>query len=129
MCLFVVFWPCDLHDRPELHHSVPTRCSSYLTGMAWSTSSSQEGVHQVVASRRGATSPSTLRATSRALVRAAGLRRSAWTDSRMGGSRSEEHTSELQSLMRITYAVFCLKKKTRAFYALTNHTNSLTVSQ
>src|SRR3546814_5151118 len=29
-----------------------------------------------------------------------------------GGQRSEEHTSELQSLMRISYAVFCLKKKT-----------------
>src|SRR3546814_7141662 len=29
------------------------------------------------------------------------------------GNRSEEHTSELQSLMRISYAVFCLKKKTR----------------
>src|SRR3546814_7945361 len=28
-----------------------------------------------------------------------------------GGVRSEEHTSELQSLMRITYDVFCLKKK------------------
>src|SRR3546814_5524218 len=28
------------------------------------------------------------------------------------GPRSEEHTSELQSLMRISYAVFCLKKKT-----------------
>src|SRR3546814_4895558 len=28
----------------------------------------------------------------------------------LGGSRSEEHTSELQSLMRISYAVFCLKK-------------------
>src|SRR3546814_4709015 len=28
------------------------------------------------------------------------------------GARSEEHTSELQSLMRISYAVFCLKKKT-----------------
>src|SRR3546814_5009170 len=28
-----------------------------------------------------------------------------------GGSRSEEHTSELQSLMRISYAVFCLNKK------------------
>src|SRR3546814_8159661 len=28
------------------------------------------------------------------------------------GRRSEEHTSELQSLMRISYAVFCLKKKT-----------------
>src|SRR3546814_4954812 len=35
-------------------------------------------------------------------------------DAGIGGcwrSRSEEHTSELQSLMRISYAVFCLKKK------------------
>src|SRR3546814_14601666 len=31
----------------------------------------------------------------------------------IGLRRSEEHTSELQSLMRISYAVFCLKKKTR----------------
>src|SRR3546814_2641468 len=31
---------------------------------------------------------------------------------RRPGGRSEEHTSELQSLMRISYAVFCLKKKT-----------------
>src|SRR3546814_1524271 len=30
---------------------------------------------------------------------------------RQGDGRSEEHTSELQSLMRISYAVFCLKKK------------------
>src|SRR3546814_7607005 len=30
---------------------------------------------------------------------------------RKAGLRSEEHTSELQSLMRISYAVFCLKKK------------------
>src|SRR3546814_1440088 len=29
-----------------------------------------------------------------------------------GAGRSEEHTSELQSLMRISYAVFCLQKKT-----------------
>src|SRR3546814_5841613 len=29
--------------------------------------------------------------------------------------RSEEHTSELQSLMRISYAVFCLKKKTKKY--------------
>src|SRR3546814_3390936 len=33
--------------------------------------------------------------------------------------RSEEHTSELQSLMRISYAVFCLKKKTE--HALLHH--------
>src|SRR3546814_4433710 len=30
-------------------------------------------------------------------------------------SRSEEHTSELQSLMRISYAVFCLKKKKKTY--------------
>src|SRR3546814_5878236 len=35
----------------------------------------------------------------------------AWLLLRMGEARSEEHTSELQSLMRIAYAVFCLKKK------------------
>src|SRR3546814_3987463 len=38
---------------------------------------------------------------------------------RLGGGdigRSEEHTSELQSLMRISYAVFCLKKKTEIIY-------------
>src|SRR3546814_3214149 len=33
-------------------------------------------------------------------------------DQEVGRARSEEHTSELQSLMRISYAVFCLKKKT-----------------
>src|SRR3546814_3463753 len=40
--------------------------------------------------------------------------------------RSEEHTSELQSLMRISYAVFCLKKKKRTQNKIkpTNHYNS-----
>src|SRR3546814_2528143 len=33
-----------------------------------------------------------------------------------GESRSEEHTSELQSLMRISYAVFCLKKKKNKYH-------------
>src|SRR3546814_5620713 len=32
--------------------------------------------------------------------------------------RSEEHTSELQSLMRISYAVFCLKKKNTYYYRI-----------
>src|SRR3546814_2261130 len=36
------------------------------------------------------------------------------------GLRSEEHTSELQSLMRISYAVFCLKKKT-PIYSTRSH--------
>src|SRR3546814_5767634 len=38
-------------------------------------------------------------------------------------SRSEEHTSELQSLMRISYAVFCLKKKTHELD--TNNSNTI----
>src|SRR3546814_6482992 len=38
------------------------------------------------------------------------------------GGRSEEHTSELQSLMRISYAVFCLKKKIYTY----NKCNKLT---
>src|SRR3546814_1374462 len=38
--------------------------------------------------------------------------------------RSEEHTSELQSLMRISYAVFCLKKKNTTKYIETNYTKT-----
>src|SRR3546814_4216544 len=41
-------------------------------------------------------------------------------------SRSEEHTSELQSLMRISYAVFCLKKKTTIAYITTPSTKQQT---
>src|SRR3546814_9681837 len=39
----------------------------------------------------------------------------------LAGQRSEEHTSELQSLMRISYAVFCLKKKKNT--SITNNKN------
>src|SRR3546814_7903672 len=39
------------------------------------------------------------------------VRRSPWHGLLRQERRSEEHTSELQSLMRISYAVFCLKKK------------------
>src|SRR3546814_10880999 len=39
-----------------------------------------------------------------------------------GRERSEEHTSELQSLMRISYAVFCLKKKNK--HASTSNTST-----
>src|SRR3546814_5866625 len=37
--------------------------------------------------------------------------RGLWAQTGRAATRSEEHTSELQSLMRISYAVFCLKKK------------------
>src|SRR3546814_1619351 len=41
----------------------------------------------------------------------------------LGGMRSEEHTSELQSLMRISYAVFCLKKKKKTIIHSKNQQN------
>src|SRR3546814_10706351 len=44
-------------------------------------------------------------------IRTDSVRLSAWTSGRIADTRSEEHTSELQSLMRISYAVFCLKNK------------------
>src|SRR3546814_10286764 len=46
-------------------------------------------------------------------------RRSRSRDWRAARRRSEEHTSELQSLMRISYAVFCLKKKNNTISILT----------
>src|SRR3546814_3715552 len=39
----------------------------------------------------------------------------------LAAARSEEHTSELQSLMRISYAVFCLKKKTILYKLIIRH--------
>src|SRR3546814_7105308 len=39
--------------------------------------------------------------------------------------RSEEHTSELQSLMRISYAVFCLKKKKKDYMIATGYIGSV----
>src|SRR3546814_19400911 len=55
------------------------------------------------------------------------IRRNANTASARSGTlveaRSEEHTSELQSLMRISYAVFCLKKKKKTKKQHTTKTN------
>src|SRR3546814_10785575 len=45
-----------------------------------------------------------------------------------GSGRSEEHTSELQSLMRISYAVFCLKKKKNTKKKKTKRTTQIKVN-
>src|SRR3546814_4793782 len=45
-----------------------------------------------------------------------------------GDLRSEEHTSELQSLMRISYAVFCLKKKKHKKLENTHTVNNITTT-
>src|SRR3546814_2705508 len=47
----------------------------------------------------------------------------------VASNRSEEHTSELQSLMRISYTVFCLKKKKyQSLITLNHHTQTTTFS-
>src|SRR3546814_3595877 len=55
-----------------------------------------------------------------------GYAQNGWFVGRLAG-RSEEHTSELQSLMRISYAVFCLKKKKKT--QAVRHVKAVSTSQ
>src|SRR3546814_7347021 len=55
--------------------------------------------------------PGAPEAAGRKLRQGWGSRGIAWWNGKVYTGRSEEHTSELQSLMRISYAVFCLKQK------------------
>src|SRR3546814_1687314 len=80
---------------------------------------SGNSTHRLVATGHGIRSLSVnmspiSRATSHGAQRVGRFR----TEKDRTSKRSEEHTSELQSLMRISYAVFCLKKKTQ-----TTHTH------
>src|SRR3546814_13260874 len=87
-CLAVFFYGYGEHlDVHGLTHSFPTRRSSDLA-LAALCAARASGIELADAVA--------------ALQDFSGLRRR---------FRSEEHTSELQSLMRISYAVFCLKKK------------------
>src|SRR3546814_2211853 len=61
------------------------------------------------------------------LIQAAGIDEKRWPARQLGGlidRRSEEHTSELQSLMRISYAGYCLKKKKNKNKTTKTHTNN-----
>src|SRR3546814_1023873 len=107
----------DLHVLP---HSFPTRRSSDLTGIPafkWDVSdfaACQAGVARIEAevgpidilvNNAGITRDGTIHKMDHDMWQAV-------IDTNLGSCfRSEEHTSELQSLMRISYAVFCLKKK------------------
>src|SRR3546814_1904242 len=86
-----------------LTHSFPTRRSSDLGAFTW-------------------TGPYGGGKSSAALL-VANLIAGSDENRKIAKARSEEHTSELQSLMRISYAVFCLKKKkTKHKRQLTNNT-------
>src|SRR3546814_10368187 len=102
--LLVFFFVCagDNQDLPVLTHSFPNRRASGLVRTS--------GARLSGAISRG---PSAARASSSAnpsaSARPAGPAHRASPQSAI--ERSEEHTSELQSLMRTSYAVFCLKQK------------------
>src|SRR3546814_4228675 len=83
------------------HSGTPTplRCSISMSGQR---NCDGEGRWQTNGTNKGSATP---RATSGAARTPYSAMRPEWS------GRSEEHTSELQSLMRISYAVFCLKKK------------------
>src|SRR3546814_7337044 len=86
---------CHDHDRSRHHHRGARRCRGF------------RGPGRTAHRRR--VGP--------------GAHRRRQRTARCRGSRSEEHTSELQSLMRISYAGFCLKKKTEESKENEEHTH------
>src|SRR3546814_1915927 len=74
----------------------------------------QRLLHRPARSARWASGVSVARGSFEAWETPPGLGKTARTTRRGCARRSEEHTSELQSLMRSSYAVFCLKKNNRA---------------
>src|SRR3546814_3303478 len=105
----------DHRDLHVLTHSFPTRRSSDLFGGSLkgaATAAQGDEIARRAEGRRSGCARQAGRLCAAAPPwegnrwAAIRLRRSIWST-----KRSEEHTSELQSLMRISYAVFCLKKK------------------
>src|SRR3546814_995589 len=95
--------------------------TSVFEGASMTTTPSADAAPTDMTAMRAAIE--TGRTTSAALVERA-IERAEAVNPQLNFIRSEEHTSELQSLMRITYAVFCLKKKNKNNNTSHNKTNS-----
>src|SRR3546814_5544534 len=85
-------------------------CSSDLTGLGAAQLLRVDGHHHVIETESGHIGFAPLDEVETRIRERLGERYGRVSVERIV-SRSEEHTSELQSLMRISYAVFCLKKK------------------
>src|SRR3546814_3837017 len=103
----------DIHRHPELgfeEHRTAALVAARLKALGYVVTEGIAGTGLVGSLRHGASTRSIgLRADMDALP-IQETNDVAWASRKP--NRSEEHTSELQSLMRISYAVFCLKKKT-----------------
>src|SRR3546814_2547389 len=115
-------------DQLELHvltHSVPTRRSSDLAPMCVQSGASAMACPRPDSPSSTSSEPVMPCRASMAASTPASAARPACSgldiESRRNACRSEEHTSELQSLMRISYAVFCLKKKKTTSKQAINH--------
>src|SRR3546814_17549541 len=96
------YWAA-IADRPDLPVAsrVAIEAAASLEG-----EEQRRALHSLVYGKGRISALGGLAGTGKSVV--AGRATTIWQGS---GNRSEEHTSELQSLMRISYAVFCLKKK------------------
>src|SRR3546814_5614478 len=90
-------------DRPTL------TWPGYLGGIDWGGISVDKGRHLMFVNNNQVSNYNRL--LTRATADRLGVKPMTAAHMSDVGGRSEEHTSELQSLMRISYAVFCLKKK------------------
>src|SRR3546814_2927693 len=98
--------PLSRHPRRRGRDAAPRPCPRDIVVRA-RAAPPYEGRH-LIADLHGCSGLADVALVERALAEAAEA---------AGATRSEEHTSELQSLMRISYAVFCLKKKNKQTYS------------
>src|SRR3546814_8166886 len=106
--------PLPIQSGSSANPSHPARQASAATGAAESAATSQQ--NRLAGARHGPRAIGALRKLRRPRVakeRPPAVHRSATSNIAVNAStgRSEEHTSELQSLMRTSYAVLCLQKK------------------
>src|SRR3546814_3269385 len=95
-------------------HLVPAAASlpSGIEALVFVTSEEEASACRSLLSKLGQANVQVITLKPPSWLRFVGKLNTKWAD------RSEEHTSEIQSLMRISYAVFCLKKKTYKTHAL-----------
>src|SRR3546814_3729126 len=121
MCVFFFFyWYGDHRDLHLLTHSFPTRRSSDLIAVGLGNRLGQRQAAEVQAALHPAGGRGRVD-LAHINTHGTGAVARLFAGLQLPAVRSEEHTSELQSLMRISYAVFCLKKKTHILLYTLRH--------